>query len=812
MKKYAIGWMLAVFSVMLALPAAAQTTINTGQTVSGLSGSSGNQKFYKINVPSGQTKLEIQTWGGSGDCDLYVKLGSNPSTSSYNAKSTGGSNSELITINNPSAGWWYILVRGYSTYSGASLKATYSAAASRVATPTFSPGGGTYSSAQNVTISCSTAGATIRYTTNGSEPTSSSTQHSGPITVNSTTTIKAKAFKSGMTESYTASATYTINAPSRVATPTFSPAGGTYSSAQNVTISCSTAGATIRYTTNGSDPTSSSTQYSGPITVNSTTTIKAKAFKSGMTESYTASASYTINAPSVTTLSNGQTLSSRSGSQGSVAHFKISVPSGQSSLVIKIWGGSGDCDLYVKRGSQASTSSYDYRPYLGGNDETVTVNSPASGDWYIMLHGFSAYSGLSLQATYAAAPSRVATPTFSPAGGTYSSAQNVTISCSTAGATIRYTTNGSEPTSSSTQYSGPITVNSTTTIKAKAFKSGMTDSETASATYTINSTAVRTLSNGQTVSGLSGSSESVKYYKIVVPSGQKALSVKISGGSGDCDVYVRYNELPTTSSYHPLGRPYLDGNLELVTIPLPASGSWYIMLRGYSSYSGLNLQAEYSQDMLTSSLLSGLSSALGYRLDQKYAQGRKPLAYLSAGWTYGIEISLTLYLDLADYCQVTAEGWNGDWITLWGRANGSAFGASALPVTLGVLEREFSGSSLPDREFPLEASIFGGSIGPLSVSVLSTSDLDFSPADISFTAVEANASVWAFSLTTPSVSAEIRRYILDSAIANSLTPGMSIVQSVNSMKTHLISSVNNNSSFSWALPVRLPSDKTDATP
>lgn len=82
----------------------------------------------------------------------------------------------------------------------------------------------------------------------------------------------------------------------------------------------------------------------------------------------------------------------------------------------------------------------------------------------------------------------VATPTFSPAGGTYSSAQNVALSCTTTGATIRYTTNGSEPTSSSTAYSSPINVSSTTTIKAKAFKEGWTPSATASATYTIDTT------------------------------------------------------------------------------------------------------------------------------------------------------------------------------------------------------------------------------------------------------------------------------------------------------------------------------------
>jgi hypothetical protein len=79
----------------------------------------------------------------------------------------------------------------------------------------------------------------------------------------------------------------------------------------------------------------------------------------------------------------------------------------------------------------------------------------------------------------------VATPTFSPAGGSYSSGQWVTIQCATAGATIRYTLDGSEPILSSPVYTGPMFVNGTTTIKAKAYVGGLDDSSTASADYTV---------------------------------------------------------------------------------------------------------------------------------------------------------------------------------------------------------------------------------------------------------------------------------------------------------------------------------------
>jgi hypothetical protein len=81
----------------------------------------------------------------------------------------------------------------------------------------------------------------------------------------------------------------------------------------------------------------------------------------------------------------------------------------------------------------------------------------------------------------------VAAPSFSPAGGTYTSAQSVTISSTTSGASIRYTLDGSTPTSTTgTVYSGAVTIGSTATLKAIAYKSGMTDSSVTSATYTIN--------------------------------------------------------------------------------------------------------------------------------------------------------------------------------------------------------------------------------------------------------------------------------------------------------------------------------------
>ena len=182
--------------------------------------------------------------------------------------------------------------------------------ASTVATPTFSPAAGTYTSIQTVTINDSTSGATIYYTTDGSTPTTSSTQYNGTITVSTTETVKAIGTKTGFTKSAVGSAAYTIHLT--VATPTFSPAAGAYSSAQTVTINDATSGAAIYYTINGSTPTTSSTQYTGPITVSSSETVKAIATATGYSQSAVGSASYTIGVPQIPSFVQGNTTGATS--------------------------------------------------------------------------------------------------------------------------------------------------------------------------------------------------------------------------------------------------------------------------------------------------------------------------------------------------------------------------------------------------------------------------------------------------------------------------------------------------------------------
>jgi hypothetical protein len=492
----------------------------------------------------------------------------------------------------------------------------------QTATPTFSPAGGTYSSAQSVTISDATSGATIYYTTDGSTPTAASNVFSGPITVSSSETIKAIGTASGYAQSAAGSASYIINMSSgQAAVPTFSPGSGTYTSTQTVTIGDATSGAAIYYTTNGMAPTTSSTQYSGPITVSSSETVEAIATATGYSLSAVGSATYSIGVPQVPTFVQSQATN---GGASTLA-FASNVTAGDALYVIYYWGASrtfadsqsntwttsktgalvddGDtigvgCAIagssgpdtvtFLANGAPASVLGviYEVKNATCAQDvaavttdtlaqascnsgalTTATANDllvgmcglatpqpsfSAGSGWsdgttfssnngidgvaelqvatlpgsYTMTSGTYSPAGeqgaieIAFLPTYGAPPA--ATPTFSPAGGIYSSAQTVTISDATSGAAIYYTTDSSTPTTSSTQYASPITVSSSETVEAIATATGYSQSAVGSAAYTIAPTAATpsfspnagTYTSTQTVTISDATSGATIYYTI----------------------------------------------------------------------------------------------------------------------------------------------------------------------------------------------------------------------------------------------------------------------------------------------------------
>ena len=162
------------------------------------------------------------------------------------------------------------------------------------AAPSFSLAGGTYNTPQMLTLTDATPGATIHYTTNGTTPTATSTLYAGPITIAATETVQAVAIATGYSLSAVSSKAYTYTPLPLAAAPYFSLAGGHYTTPQVLTLTDATPGATIYYTTNGTTPTTSSTKYTGPITISTSETVIAIAAAPGYTNSNPASKAYTI--------------------------------------------------------------------------------------------------------------------------------------------------------------------------------------------------------------------------------------------------------------------------------------------------------------------------------------------------------------------------------------------------------------------------------------------------------------------------------------------------------------------------------------
>ena len=152
-----------------------------------------------------------------------------------------------------------------------------------------------------------------------------------------------------------------------------------------------------------------------------------------------------------------------------------SVASGVSAVLNVTVGGSA----FGTQGQVATTNASDYTFEGSGEGEIiVTLTKPSSASKALYVK--------SVVVTYNTSGNPTcATPSFNPAAGTYTSAQDVEINCNTEGATIYYTVDGSEPTMNSTVYDGAISVSTNTTIKAIAMKSGLDNSSVATSTYTI---------------------------------------------------------------------------------------------------------------------------------------------------------------------------------------------------------------------------------------------------------------------------------------------------------------------------------------
>jgi len=462
--------------------------LTSGVPVTGLSDNTGAQKIYKITIPSGATNLQITTSGGTGDVDLYAKLGSIPTTSIYDYCGYNGGNSESVTVPSPASGDWYIMLNAYVTYSGVTLTVSYSTIAPPPVTytVTLNPNGGTGGT------------ASVSATYGSPMPAATAPTRSG----------------------YTFAGYF----------DTSSPSGGAqyYSSTM----------ASVR----NWDKTSNTTLYARWMT--------------GVTDLVVLA-----NSIPITGLSDN--------TQNSQKIHKITIPVGATNLQITISGGTGDCDLYVKRGSFPTTSTYDACSRNGGNNDSVTVSAPEAGDWYIMLHAYSAYSGVTLTVSYYVLPLTVdkiilalAQPAYST--GTFNITSNIAWSTSV------------EPVGATWLTRNPATGSNNATVTVTAASANDTGSPRTASLLVTGSDITRTLIVTQAATTTTGLAPSA------LPIGATfTLTVTDTTAPGNPQTTRAYtvaddNMLSTTDDYGTLSLPYeYNATGATSTLIIPALDSLY---------------------------------------------------------------------------------------------------------------------------------------------------------------------------------------------------------------------------------------------
>jgi fibronectin type 3 domain-containing protein len=237
------------------------------------------------------------------------------------------------------------------------------------------------------------------------------------------------------------------------AAPTGVTASATSQTAINVSWSASsgaTSYAISRSTTSGGPytqvGTSATTSFADSgLSCNTTYYYVVSASNGSCSSGNSAQASALTQACTGNVLTNGVPVSNISGATGSQQFWTMAVPAGSSNLSFQISGGTGDADMYVRFGSPPTTTTYDCRPYLNGNNETCSFATPQTGTYHVMLRGYTAYSGVTLVGSYSGACTPPAAPTGVGASATSQTAINVSwgaVSGATSYKILRSTTSG----------------------------------------------------------------------------------------------------------------------------------------------------------------------------------------------------------------------------------------------------------------------------------------------------------------------------------------------------------------------------------
>ena len=555
-------------------PPNAATVLAKSVASAPMTGVAGSYYYFSLVVPSGATNLQINTTGGTGDDDFYVKRDVEPNSTgnacSWNAtdytwKGATGATNESLFLPTLTPGTYYITVAACGPISDIRLTATYTDAPPPVGATILSNGvavnnlSGIENSNALFELAVPAGASNLRFVTYGGSggdvdiytkwnafPTTAAydVKSNGPTTAE-TITVATPQVGTYYLLTHGAWSTYTgvslvgsfdmadATAPT---VPTGLTATAVSSSQVNLSWNASTDAvgvtgykifrggvqiATAAGTTYNNTGLTASTPYSYTV---------AAYDAAGNTSAQTAAANATTQAggPVVTALTNGVASAPVSGAKGSYSYYSIVVPAGTTNLQINTVGGTGDHDFYAKLGSQptvaadgCSGANWTWSGATiaaGATPESVSIANPAAGTYYISVAACSALTNVTVTATYTSVPA------------------------------------------------APPTVN--------ALGSGV-----ASGAMTIGAGNYR-------------------YFSIVVPAGTTNLQINTTGGTGDDDFYVKIGSQPistnTVCSWNAADWTWKAATAavnESLSIANPAAGTYYVSVAACAALTNITVTA-----------------------------------------------------------------------------------------------------------------------------------------------------------------------------------------------------------------------------
>ena len=338
-----------------------------------------------------------------------------------------------------------------------------------VATPVITPNGTASNDTVNVKIACDTLGAAIYWTIDGSDPsavnpTATLTTSGTQFSISKNGTLKAKAFKAGYADSAIASAIFNL----AVSDPVITPNGTNSNNDVFITITNATPGSSIYWTINGSEPTNNGSSFlvadSNPFTLSANGTLKAKAFRNGFITSQTVSATFNLTVADPTITPAGRTNDNP---------VSVTLATTTTNAVL----------YYTFDGSDPSSTNL-LATFVNTNFFSFTLTN----NGLLKVRGFkSGYADSGIVSANFSLTN--AAPVIFPPGATNNNDVAVTLSTTTAGATIVWTIDGSEPAITPFTTNGNVSVSfnlgTNGTLKAKSFRNGLVDSPTASANFSL---------------------------------------------------------------------------------------------------------------------------------------------------------------------------------------------------------------------------------------------------------------------------------------------------------------------------------------